>query len=89
MVDANGRLRRRYGTWEVNAMLTIDARELKFAMAAGAAIGAIIGMLASGPLGAAKVAAESTIQIASCGGNVCENAVWLRAPVRYSAGQSR
>jgi phage tail tape-measure protein len=89
MVDANGRLRRRDGTWEVNAMLTVDMREMKFALAAGAAIGAIIGMLASGPLGASKVAAENAVQTASCGRNVCENVVWLRAPVRYGASQSR
>ncbi len=70
-------------------MPTIDTRELKFALTAGAAIGAIIGMLASGPLGASKVAAESTAQSAPCSRNVCENGVWLRTPVRYSAVQIR
>jgi hypothetical protein len=70
-------------------MPTIDMRELKFALTAGAAIGAIIGMLASGPLGASKVAAEGPLEAAACSRNVCENAVWLRAPVRYSASQSR
>jgi hypothetical protein len=74
---------------EENAMPMIDTRELKFALTAGAAIGAIIGMLASGPLGASKVAAESAAPTASCGRSVCENAVWLRAPVRYNTGQSR
>jgi hypothetical protein len=70
-------------------MPSIDIRELRFALTAGAAIGAIVGMLASGPLGASKVSAESVTQAAPCGGSVCENAVWLRAPVRYSASQSR
>lgn len=74
---------------EENAMPTIDTRELRFALAAGAAIGAIVGMLASGPLGASKVAAEGAAQPASCNRTVCENVVWLRMPVRYGHGQNR
>lgn len=70
-------------------MPTIDLRELRFALVAGAAIGAIMGMLASGPLGASKIAAGNTAEVASCSRRVCENAVWLRAPVRYGASQIR
>lgn len=69
-------------------MSSIDIRELRFALIAGAAIGAIFGMLVSGPLGASKVSAESAVQTASCGRSVCENAVWLRAPVRFSHTQT-
>lgn len=70
-------------------MPTIDTRELKFALSAGAAIGAIVGMLVSSPLGASKVAAEGTLEMAACSRNVCENSVWLRVPVRYSTSLSR
>jgi hypothetical protein len=65
-------------------MLSIDISELRFALIAGAAIGAIVGMLASGPLGASKIMPESAVQTASCSRSVCENAVWLRTPVRFS-----
>jgi hypothetical protein len=69
-------------------MPTIDT--LRFALITGATIGAIIGMLASGPLGASpKGTAKSAAHTASCSSNICENAVWLRAPIRFSAGLAR
>jgi hypothetical protein len=61
-------------------------RELRFALIAGAVIGAIYGMLASGPLGASSITTERAGQTASCNRTVCENAVWLRAPVRFTPG---
>ncbi len=63
-------------------MPSIDIRELRFALIAGAAIGAIFGMLASGPLGASNLP-ERAVQTASCGPSVCANAIWLRTPVRF------
>lgn len=68
-------------------MPTIDIRELRFALMAGATIGAIYGMLASGPLSASNISTERTAQTASCHRTVCENTVWLRAPVRFTPGQ--
>ena len=64
-------------------MPSIEIRELRFALIAGAAIGAIFGMLASGPLGASKISSASAVQTATCGPSVCENAVWLRSPVSF------
>lgn len=69
-------------------MPTIDIRELRFALMAGAVIGAIYGMLASGPLGASNIPTVQAGQTASCNRTVCENAVWLRAPVKFTPGHA-
>ena len=70
-------------------MPAIDIRDLRPALITGAVIGALFGLLTSGPLGASSVIAERSAQASSCSQGVCESAVWLRTPVRFSVGQSR
>jgi hypothetical protein len=73
----------------MNVMPAINTRELRLALIAGAAFGAIVGMLASGPLGASGTSPGSSANTTSCGRSICENAVWLRTPVRFTPIQPR
>jgi hypothetical protein len=62
-------------------MPRIDMQSLRFALLAGAAIGAIIGMVSSQPLSASGITADVPAT-PSCR-VLCESMTWLRAPVRY------
>jgi hypothetical protein len=70
-------------------MPAIDIRELRPALIIGAVIGALFGLLTSGPLGASAVIAERSAQDGTCSRGVCESAVWLRTPVRFSSNHVR
>jgi hypothetical protein len=70
-------------------MPAIDIRDLRPALIIGAVIGALFGLLTSGPLGASGVMADRSAQDGSCIRGVCENTVWLRTPVRFSPNRAR
>jgi hypothetical protein len=70
-------------------MPKIDVTSLRFALLAGAAAGAVWGMLISSPLRASDTVLGGSARTASCSRTVCESATWLRTPVRYRQGVER
>lgn len=61
-------------------MLKIDIRDLRSAVLIGAIVGAVVGF--SGTLRASSGGAEAAAASSACSRILCENSVWLRAPIR-------
>lgn len=70
-------------------MPKIDVTSLRFALLAGAVVGAVWGMLISSPLRASDEIFDGPAGTASCSRTMCESMTWLRAPVRYRQGAAQ